>query len=696
RLVDEWFISMGELYDKPREEVTDEEKAASLRYQIMDVVDQIRWIPSYGLGRELDWLRNMGDWMISKKRYWGLALPIWTCDECGWFDVVGSREELEERAIAGWEVFDGHTPHRPYVDAVELRCKNCGATARRLPDVGDPWLDAGIVPFSTARYREDHDYWRRWFPADFICESFPGQFRNWFYSLLAMSTVIKNQPPFMTVLGYATLFAEDGREMHKSWGNAIEFNEAAERMGVDVMRWMYLAHRPEQNLHFGYGPGGEVRRRFLIPLWNVYSFFVQYANVSGGWQPPALELRSTADQADAPDWELDTAGRASADPTWAELDRWVLVRLAEVAAEVTAQLDDYNARRATIELESFVEDLSNWYVRRSRRRFWDGDPAALDTLYTVLVTLSRLLAPLIPFTAEHFYQNLVRSGFADAPESVHHTRWPLPPTVDADDERLVRDMALVMRLAALGRSARSASNVKLRQPLSGAKAAVRTDDEAAALERLGSHLTSELNVKALEVVRDEGALVAYTVRPVLPVLGPKYGQRVPAIREALEAADGSSVAAKVRAGEPVPLEVEGETVELLPEEVEVMASAREGLATAEEEGYVVGISTELSDELRAEGLARDLVRAVQQLRKDSGLDITDRIDLTLEGSAPLAPLLDAWGEYIAGETLANTVVMGAPAPGMHTAQTDLGGDSVILGVSKSDQKSAGSDAVVLG
>ena len=231
RVVDEWYISMGEVYDVPREQVTADQKARSLRYQIMDVVDRIRWIPGFGYERELDWLRTMSDWMISKKRYWGLALPIWECEGCGAFDVVGGREELRERAVAGWDALDGHTPHRPYVDAVELPC-GCGHRMRRIPDVGNPWLDAGIVPFSTLHLREDPAHWEKWFPADFITESFPGQFRNWFYSLLAMSTVMRGEPPFRTILGYATLFGEDGRPMHKSWGTSIEINEAAERMEI--------------------------------------------------------------------------------------------------------------------------------------------------------------------------------------------------------------------------------------------------------------------------------------------------------------------------------------------------------------------------------------------------------------------------------------------------------------------------------
>ena len=284
RLVDEWFISMGKSYDKPREQLTAEEKAGSLRYQIMDVVEQIKWIPEFGFSREMDWLRNMHDWMISKKRYWGLALPIWECAECGNFEVIGSDDELQERATSGLDVLDDHTPHRPYIDAVKVACSKCGAEMSRVRDVGNPWLDAGIVSFSTLGYRKDPDYWKKWYPADWISESFPGQFRNWFYSLLAMATVMDGTPPFLENFGYATLLDEHGEPMHKNAGNMIEFNEAADKMGVDTLRWLFCSHKAEKDLWFGYEVGKQVRADFIFPLWNVYSFFAMYARLDG-WQP---------------------------------------------------------------------------------------------------------------------------------------------------------------------------------------------------------------------------------------------------------------------------------------------------------------------------------------------------------------------------------------------------------------------------
>ena len=309
RLVDEWYISMGPVYDQPRETLTAAQVDASLRYQIMEQVDRITWIPGFGYERELDWLRNMHDWMISKKRYWGLALPIYECAACGTVAVIGGREELRQRAVDGWAAFEGHTPHRPWVDAVTIACASCGAPVRRIADVGNPWLDAGIVPFSTMHFREDPAYWAQWFPADFVTESFPGQFRNWFYSMLAMSTVLRREPPFRTLFGYGLVFGADGRPMHKSAGNAIEFDEAAERMGVDVMRWTFARARPEENIDFGWEAGDDARRELLV-LWNVFAFLVRYARLTG-WEPPRAGARGLA-----------LAGGPRSDV----LDRWVALR----------------------------------------------------------------------------------------------------------------------------------------------------------------------------------------------------------------------------------------------------------------------------------------------------------------------------------------------------------------------------------
>ena len=673
RLVDEWFISMGELYDKPREAVTAEEKARSLRYQIMDVVDQIKWIPDFGYAREMDWLRNMHDWMISKKRYWGLALPIWECTACGHFEVIGSDTELQARAVCGLDVLDDHTPHRPYIDAVKIACPHCAAEMSRIPDVGNPWLDAGIVPFSTVGYRKDPEFWRKWYPADWISESFPGQFRNWFYSLLAMATVIDGTPPFMQNFGYATVLAEDGKQMHKSSGNMIEFNEAADRIGVDVMRWLYCAHRPENDLLFGYHRGDEVRREFLIPLWNVYSFFVTYARLDG-WTPPAKGFD--------PDYPEGTAPRSDN-----LLDRWVLARLDQVVTLVEKGVDASDFASAVLAVNAFLDDLTNWYVRRSRRRFWksEGDAdkaAAYATLYYTLVKLSRLLAPFTPFVTEVMYQNLVRGMYPAAHPSIHHTCWP---HVDASllDESLLEQMALARRVASLGLSARSGANLKVRQPLSkvlvyaGGAAA-----QAALRPELVEIVVDELNVKAFEFVAEEGRLVNYKLLPDNKLLGPRFGARFPQVRQALLAADPAKVAAVVRAGLPYPLEVAGETVELTPAEILVSTEPAPGLAVASDKYTTVAINSTLTPELRQEGLARELVRRIQDMRKKAAFNIEDRISTWYQAEGDLAEVFTTWGAYIAAETL-TTHLQSGPAPaGAYTETHDIDGQSILLAVQR--------------
>ncbi len=669
RLVDEWFISMGEVYDRPREELSAEEKARSLRYQIMDVVDRIRWIPEFGHAREMDWLRNMHDWMISKKRYWGLALPIWVCESCGRFEVVGDEIELKARAVAGWEVFSGHTPHRPFIDAVKLACPACGAQMSRVPDVGNPWLDAGVVPFSTLRYRSDPEYWRAWYPAQWITESFPGQFRNWFYSLLAMATVLDQSPPFLQNFGFATLMGEDGRPMHKSWGNSIEFNEAADKMGVDVMRWLYLTQKPENDLLFGYHRGDEMRRRFLIPLWNVYSFFVTYANLDG-WTPSG---------------DFDPAYPEGATPTSENLlDRWVLGQLNRLVDSVTRNLEESDFAAATKAIGDFIDDLTNWHVRRSRRRFWkseqDGDKsAAYATLYHVLVKLARLLAPFTPFVSEAIYQGLVAEVRSGALESVHHTRWP-QADAGAVDAELLEQMALARQIASLGLAARSAANLKVRQPL--AKAMAFCGGGRTLGPELVEIITDELNVKEFELVGEASRLVEYRVQPNNKLLGPRLGAAFPKVRAALQLLDAQEVAARVQAGQPVTLAVDGEPVELAPEEVLVQTSPVEGLAVAEDKGLSVAVDAVLTPALRSEGLAREVVRRIQEMRKNAGFNIEDRIRTYIlpADSGWLEELLAGWGDYLRAETLTTVLEVGAPPEGAYVEQHQLDGKALTLAV----------------
>ena len=670
RLVDEWFISMGKVYDKPRETLTPEEKADSLRYQIMDVVDQIRWIPEFGYAREIDWLRNMHDWMISKKRYWGLALPIWECEKCREFSVIGDETELKSRAISGLDEYDGHTPHRPFIDAVILSCPKCGGMMCRIPDVGNPWLDAGIVPFSTLRYQSDPAYWRMWYPAQWISESFPGQFRNWFYSLLAMATVLDGTPPFLQNFGYATLLAEDGRPMHKSWGNAIEFNEAADKMGGDVMRWLFCEHKPENDLLFGYTGGDEVRRQYLIPLWNVYSFFITYAKIDG-WTPEG----GFQQQPGTPEGPTPHSENL--------LDRWILGRLNQVISQVTEDLEASDIYNATQVIDSLLDDLTNWYVRRSRRRFWKSEQdtdknAAYATLYHVLVKLVKTLAPFTPFVTETMYQNLVRSVYPEAYESIHHCEWPQADLTTVD-EKLLEQMSLARHIASLGLSARSEANLKVRQPLS--KVLVYAA-KATLSEELIAIVVDELNVKSLEFIKDASTLIRYKVMPDNKILGPKFGARFPKVRAALEALDPTLAAVNVRDGLPVNLHVDGEIIELAPIEILVQTQPAPGLAVAADKLITVAIDTTLTPELRAEGLAREVVRRIQAMRKEAGFNIEDRIATYYQAEGDLANVMQDLINYISTETLTTHLVADAPPAGAYVETYKIDGMALTVGVVK--------------
>jgi isoleucyl-tRNA synthetase len=680
RLVDEWYINMD-----------------GLRPPLMEVTNQIRWIPEYGRERELDWLRNMHDWMLSKKRYYGLALPIWECEQCGRFDVLGSKEELEQRAVEGWEEFKGHTPHRPFIDAVKIACSHCGGRSHRIRDVGNPWLDAGIVGLSTLRYGTDPDYWRKWFPADFITESFPGQFRNWFYSFLTMATALVGEKPTRTILGFSTLLAEDGRPMHKSWGNSIEFNEAADSpdFGADVMRWMFFKQRYEADILFGKEHAKETRRSFFLPLWNVYSFFVTYANLDH-WAPeqatnplkgPAPALGQVLGAGDAGRTARKDGGQVTEEESRNELDRWILARLNELVGEVTAALDDYIAYRAARPIEEFVADLSNWYVRRSRRRFWkseaDSDKqSAYRTLYEVLVTLSKLLAPSVPFTAEAFYQNLVRSVDPQAPLSVHHCLWPEVRPEQLDRE-LLDAMAVARKVVTLGHAIRSSANLKVRQPLARAVAVV-APEQRNGLMRMRELVQDELNVKALELASKEADLISYNLLPNNKLLGPRFGARFPRVRAALAAVDPAAAAEVLRSGQPLRLRLDGEVAELVGDEVLVNPLPRPGFAVASDAdtGVVVALDTALTPELRAEGLAREVVRRIQDLRKSGGFDISDRVVTYYSASPELAGAINHHRDYLKAETLSVELISGVAPAGAATASDEFDGESLTIGLVK--------------
>ena len=642
RPVDEWFIRMD------------------WRDRIMSVVPSIRWIPPEGEARELDWLRNMGDWMISKKRFWGLALPIWVCGKCEHFEVIGSHEELKARAVEGWDAFEGHSPHRPYVDAVKISCEKCGALAIRIEDVGNPWLDAGIVSFSTLRYSTDRAYWEKWFPADLVLESFPGQFRNWFYSLLAMSVMMDGRAPFKALLGHALVRDARGDEMHKSKGNAIAFDEAAEVFGAEVMRYLYAEQKTGQNLNFpdlhpaaNAGPtlDADVRRK-LLTFWNCYSFFVMYATADE-WKP---------------------AGRAV--PATDELDRWILSRLQRLISAAHAAFQEYEHYRLIEAFQTFDEEFSNWYLRRSRRRFWKSEPEAYQTLYTVLIGVARVMAPTLPFLMEEVYQNLVRSVDPSAPESVHLTSYP---QVDASliDEALEQSIETVIQVKNLALSLRTQSKVKIRQPLGTLYLRPREAADRRVLENAdyASQVLEEANLKKLVLIDDESSMVKVRLKPDAKKLAPRTGKYFRSLAQAIESADPKEISE----GRSLTFEIEGQKFEVGPDEVLFSFEGPPHLKCSLEQGIFLALDTTITPDLLQEGLARDFNRLLQDQRKAMNLKISDRIAVRVAAPRRIAEAISAHEAFLRNELLAEKFELGAvPKDGV---KLSLGGEEILVAIS---------------
>jgi isoleucyl-tRNA synthetase len=634
RLVDEWFIDCNEL-----------------RQPMIDAARAIEWTPpQYGKRME-DWLRNMGDWCISRRRYWGLPLPFWYCED-GHLTILGSKEELLDKALSGVEGLE--ELHRPWIDAVTIPCETCAGVATRTTDVGDCWLDAGIVPFSTMGWRNpewveegyaagagvgvtkadlpDHAHWEAWFPADWITES-REQIRLWFYSMLFMSVTLIGAAPYRRVLTYERVTDETGRPMHKSWGNAIWFDDAVESIGADVMRWMFAAQPPTQNLGFGYGPANETKRRFLT-LWNTYAFLVRYALIDG-WQPRLSVL------SDGPD-------RGSARP----LDRWMLARTQQLIAECRAGLDTWSSPRLVRACEALIEDLSNWYVRRSRDRFWGpaaGSPrdkaAAYETLWYTLVQLTRCIAPVVPFLADELWCRLVVDVCDDAEPSVHLTSYPVVAET-LTDERLLADMARVRDVVAAARAAREQAQIKNRQPLSALLVATDSPELGAVLDAYTDLIAAELSVKQVRQVTSSQDFAEVEVTPNFRACGPKYGPDLPEIQRLLRAGEFQRDGDRLKVG----------AWTLAPGEFDVRTRARPGFAVAGGDGFAVALDTTITPELALEGAARDLIRAVQELRRQADLELTDHIHITYPPAD--RDTFAALGDWIRAETLADTAEQG--------------------------------------
>jgi isoleucyl-tRNA synthetase len=608
RVTEDWFIAVDEL-----------------RQRLIDANAEVRWTPDYFGKRMDDWLRNMGDWNISRRRYYGLPLPFYECD-CGQLNVIGSKRELEERAVHGLDRLE--ELRRPWIDEVPIRCESCGEEVRRIPEVGDVWLDAGIVPFSTLGWQNpewipegyatgaargltradlpDNAYWEDWFPADWVSEM-REQIRLWFYSQHFMSVALTGQAPYRQVLGYEKMLDEHGHEMHGSWGNMIEAEEAFARMGADVMRWQFCAQPPDRNLLFGYGPAHEIKRK-LLTFWNSAGFLVTYANIEGF----------------RPEWG------AAAPTSEAPLDRWLVARTAQFVEEATAGYDAFLTVDVVRSFESFVDDLSNWYIRRSRRRFYSFDEAGFSTLWWALVQGIRVIAPVMPFLAEHVWQVLVAGAAEGAPRSVFLAGWP---EVGEKDDALLAEVAEVRRVVELGRQARAASGLKLRQPLrTMVVQGVDLSDEHA------EEVREELRVKDLE--QGEVEAERLVVKPNLPVLGPRLGKDLAAVRAALDSGDFERIDGGFRAAGH----------ELAPEDVLVERRGKEGWALASEAGVTVALDTRLDDELRLEGRVLDLIHELNLKRKEAGLELTDRIVVTLPAGD--ADLVERHGDWIKAEVLA--------------------------------------------
>ncbi len=633
-----WFIRMSELRDR-----------------LIANNHTINWYPEHIRdGRFGNFLENVVDWAVSRERYWGTPLPIWVCQDCGHEHAVGSIAELRQMAK---ELPDHFELHRPYIDEAVLACPKCGGDARRVPEVMDCWFDSGSMPFAQWHYPfENHDLFNESFPADFITEAVD-QTRGWFYTLLAISTLLFDRAPFSNCMVLGLVLDEQGLKMSKSRGNVADVWRVFDTKGADAVRWyLYTVNAPWTPTRFYEEGVTDAMRKFMGTLWNVYAFYVLYANIDG-FVPR--------------EHSVPHAGRA-------EIDRWLQSRLAGLVREVTRLMDSYDITAAGRRIEQFVDDLSNWYVRRCRRRYWASEmttdkEAAYLTLHETLVTIAKLIAPFTPFLAEEIYDNLEPDE-----GSVHLADYPVPDQ-EMIDPLLDSEMELARQVVYLGRAARNAVNIKNRQPLS--KIVVQaTAEEQDKLMALADLVEDELNVRGVEFAQDFGEFVSHRIKPRYDLLGPKHGKLMRAIASALAEADAAGVARDVAAGRPVVLALEGAgEVSVLPEEIAVETVAREGFHVETDNGRSVALDTVISDDLRMEGFARELVNKIQATRKEAGFEISDRIHTVCAGGPESMRALREHREYLMGETLSLSLAQGEP-DGEYIKEWDVNGEKVTVGV----------------
>jgi isoleucyl-tRNA synthetase len=653
-------------------------KTTAVKERLLTGNDEVAWYPSHiQKGRFGNWLENNVDWAISRERYWGTPLPLWQCASCGSYTCVGAVTELKSRALNSdaikWDELD---LHRPWIDAVQLKCEQCGSAMNRLPDVLDCWFDSGAMPYAQWHYPfENQDMFEDQFPADFICEAID-QTRGWFYSLHALGVLMKDTPVYKNCLVLGHILDEKGNKMSKSRGNVVDPWHVLNHYGADALRW-YLFRTTSMGNPYRFSERAlvsEVVSGMFNTLWNTYAFLVTYANIDN-WQP-----ESNAKKGKSEDIREDKRARdGSASP----LDQWVLSELQILVKDVDAALAKYDVTTATRAIEAFVENLSNWYVRRSRRRFWktqaDADKrAAYATLYECLVTLAKLMAPFTPFLAEELYQNLVVSVDESTPKSVHHCDFPMAD-MSRVDETLVRNTRLVMRLASLGLAARKRAELKVRQPLAEAMVVIPNANEREAMRALSDQLAEEWNVKRVTFADAQGNVADLALNPLPMKLGPKFGKNFPAIRKALTD-NPAQYAGALQHGETVQVVVDGNRFAVTPDEVEVKLTPREGWTVSNDASYAVALSTQLTESLKREGLARELVRQYNDLRKTANFRVEDLMRATWQGNEIFAQAVAEFGDYIKQETLAVELMREEAPEGATMTTLEMDEGSVVLSV----------------
>ena len=667
-------------------------RTTAVRDGLIEGNQRIHWVPGHIRdGRFGEWLEGNIDWAVSRERYWGTPLPFWTCDACGQTDCIGSYDELRARSGAAEEIAD---PHRPYIDAVTLACSQpgCAGTMTRTVEVADAWFDSGAMPYAQSHFPfEGADDFSTRFPADFICEAVD-QTRGWFYTLHALATLlhrtedIESSIAYRNVISLGHILDGNGQKMSKSRGNVVDPWSVLNVHGADALRWcLYTASPPGNPRRFSTELVGEVSRRFIATLWNTYSFFVTYANIANfdpNSAPPSHEIVEFV--------PIGGQHSGAREVSRTDLDRWIRSELHTTIQVVTDALDRYEPAEAARPIEDFVEQLSNWYVRRSRRRFWKSDDsadtqAALHTLYECLTTVARLLAPFTPFLAESLYRNLVADQVTGAPDSVHLAQWP-QADADAVSPRLSQATAVVQRMVSLGRAARQQRNLRVRQPLAEVILIPRNVAELNHLRDYRETIADELNVKTVTVARSD-TRARYELRPNLKTLGPRLGSELNSVRAAfshLTQEEKLGILEQMRGG--LPFGAGGMPHVFDATDVLLSVEAAEGWSAAEEAGYVALVDARITPELESEGLAREIIRRLQDLRREAALEVTDRIRVVWRGDAVIGKVMADHGPTIAEEVLARSLDAGdgpdAPAPAGFTTDVDIEGHAVTLGIDR--------------